>query len=163
MTTSELCCRLLLANLCGALIGINRDLHNKSAGFRTLSMVSVGSAIVTLTIAELGVDANAASRVVQGVVTGVGFLGAGLILHPAASNRVLGLTTAAAVWVTASLGLASGLGHYRLVTASLVLILAILVVGGPLEKYIERIAPRRRSAVDEGPDSAPPPPVPPPS
>ena len=125
--------------------------------FAQLSMVAVGSAIVTLTIVELGVDANAASRVVQGVVTGVGFLGAGLILHSPTSNRVVGLTTAAAVWVTASLGLASGLGHFRLVFASLLLILAILVVGGPLEKYIERLAPRRHAKTDEGPDSAPPP------
>jgi putative Mg2+ transporter-C (MgtC) family protein len=90
-------------------------------------------------------------------VTGVGFLGAGLIVHPAASSRVLGLTTAAAVWVTAALGLASGLGNYRLVFISLILILAILVAGGPLERYIERIAPRPRSGVDKGPDSTPPP------
>jgi putative Mg2+ transporter-C (MgtC) family protein len=157
MTTGELVCRLLMANLCGAVIGINRDLHNKSAGFRTLSMVSVGSAIGALTVAELGSDPNAASRVVQGVVTGVGFLGAGLILHPATTNRVLGLTTAAALWTTAALGLASGFGHYRLVSIALMLILAILLVGGRLEKLIERLAPRRRSLTDEGPDGAPPP------
>lgn len=114
-------------------------------------MVSVGAATVALIIAELGADAAAASRVVQGVVTGVGFLGAGLILHPASSHRVLGLTTAAAVWATAALGLASGFGHYRLVAAAAALILVILLVGGPLERLVERLAPKR-SGLDQGHD-----------
>ena len=101
--------RLLLALACGAVIGLNRDLHRKSAGFRTFGLVSVGSAIVALVITQVSPDVNAVSRVIQGVLTGIGFLGAGVILHQPTSSRVTGLTTAAAVWLTAGLGLACGL------------------------------------------------------
>ena len=138
MTTIEIFWRLLIANACGAIIGINRDLHHKSAGFRTISMVCVGSAIVALIIEQMSPDPNAASRVVQGVVTGVGFLGAGVILHPAGSNRVAGLTTAASIWLTAGLGIACGLGQYRLVGAGAAVTLWILLIGKPIEKMVER-------------------------
>jgi putative Mg2+ transporter-C (MgtC) family protein len=73
--------RLLLALACGAVIGLNRDLHRKSAGFRTFGLVSVGSAIVALVITQVSPDVNAVSRVIQGVLTGIGFLCAGVILH----------------------------------------------------------------------------------
>ncbi len=142
MTTLDLVCRLLAAHACGAAIGINRDLHHKSAGYRTISMVSTGAAIVALTVGDMSTDPNAASRVVQGVVTGIGFLGAGLILHPTDSVRVLGLTTAAAVWLAAGLGMACGFGEYRVAGVGIVMSLVILVIGGPLEKSIERLTGR---------------------
>src|ERR1700722_9885594 len=72
--------RLLMALACGAVVGLNRDRHRKSAGFRTFSLVSVGSAVVALAMTETSSDANAVSRVIQGVLTGIGFLGAGVIL-----------------------------------------------------------------------------------
>ena len=143
MTTTEIFLRLLLANLCGSIVGINRDLHHKSAGFRTFSMVCVGSAIVALIIEQMSPDPNAASRVIQGVVTGVGFLGAGVILHPGASNRVAGLTTAASIWLIAGLGIACGLGQYRLVGAGILITMWILLIGKPIEKMVERFLLRR--------------------
>jgi putative Mg2+ transporter-C (MgtC) family protein len=132
----EMLPRLLLALACGAVIGVNRDLHRKSAGFRTFSLVSVGSAIVVLLVIS---DPNAVSRVIQGVLTGIGFLGAGVILHQSTSSRVSGLTTAAAVWLAAGLGVACGLGQFPLALAGLAIALLILIIGKPIERLFERI------------------------
>src|SRR5450755_234673 len=122
-----------MALACGAVIGLNRDLHRKSAGFRTFGLVSVGSAIVAMVITQTSADANAASRVIQRVLTGIGFLCAGVILHQSTSSRVTGLTTAAAVWLTAGLGLACGLAQFPLALAGLAVALVILFVGRPIE------------------------------
>jgi putative Mg2+ transporter-C (MgtC) family protein len=137
----EMMSRLLLALACGAVIGLNRDLHKKSAGFRTFGLVSVGSAIVALVITQTSLDPNAVSRVIQGVLTGIGFLGAGVILHQPTSSRVTGLTTAAAVWLTAGLGLACGLGQFPLALAGLVVALVILIIGKPIEQHFEKVFP----------------------
>jgi putative Mg2+ transporter-C (MgtC) family protein len=87
----------------GGVIGLNRELHHKPTGLRTLGLVSLGAALAVIVVAQ---DPQAdASRVIQGVITGVGFIGAGVILHPAtAGNQVHGLTTAATIWVTAGCG-----------------------------------------------------------
>jgi putative Mg2+ transporter-C (MgtC) family protein len=143
MTTAEIFYRLLMASACGAVIGVNRDLHHKSAGFRTISMVSIGSAIVALTGIQMGSDPNAVSRIMQGVLAGIGFLGAGVILHPASSMRVAGLTTAASIWLTAGLGMACGLGSFRVAGAGLLVAFSVLVIGGPIEKSLETFAERR--------------------
>jgi putative Mg2+ transporter-C (MgtC) family protein len=135
--------RLFMALACGAVIGLNRDLHRKSAGFRTFSLISVGSAIVALVITQTGPDPNAVSRVVQGVLTGIGFLGAGVILHQPTSSRVTGLTTAAAVWLTAGLGLACGLGQFPLALSGLAVALVILIIGRPIELYLEKVFPTK--------------------
>jgi putative Mg2+ transporter-C (MgtC) family protein len=149
--------RLLLALACGAVIGLNRDLHRKSAGFRTFGLVSVGSAIVALVITRTSADPNAVSRVIQGVLTGIGFLGAGVILHQPTSSRVTGLTTAAAVWLTAGLGIACGMGAFPLALAGLVIALVILLVGRPIELYLEKIIPvkpgKRSREMDDPEDS----------
>jgi putative Mg2+ transporter-C (MgtC) family protein len=137
----DMLARLLLALACGAIIGLNRDLHRKSAGFRTFALVSVGSAIVALVITQASPDANAVSRVIQGVLTGIGFLGAGVILHQPTSSRVTGLTTAAAVWLTAGLGVACGLGEFPLALAGLAVAIVILIIGRPIELYLERLLP----------------------
>jgi putative Mg2+ transporter-C (MgtC) family protein len=144
VSTGEALCRLLMALACGAVIGLNRDLHKKSAGFRTFSLVSVGSAVVAIAITQTSSDANAVSRVVQGVLTGIGFLGAGVILHQPTSSRVTGLTTAGVIWLTAGLGLAAGLGLYRLCAAGLVVALVILIIGRPIEGYLEKVFPAKR-------------------
>ena len=144
-----------MALVCGAVIGLNRDLHGKSAGFRTFGLVSVGSAIVALVITQISPDANAVSRVIQGVLTGIGFLGAGVILHQPTSSRVTGLTTAAAIWLTAGLGMACGLGQFSLAVAGLAVALLILIIGRPIELYLEKIFPTKhgkaRSGEAEGP------------
>jgi putative Mg2+ transporter-C (MgtC) family protein len=144
LSTWDAFLRLLTALACGAVIGLNRDLHKKSAGFRTFGLVSVGSAIVALAITEMSPDPNAVSRVIQGVLTGIGFLGAGVILHQPTSSRVTGLTTAAAVWLTAGLGIACGLGEFPLALAGLAVALLILIIGRPIELYLEKIFPAKR-------------------
>ena len=131
--------RLLLALSCGVCIGVNRDLHHKPAGFRTFGLVAVGSAIITITALRLsGGDPGAVSRVAQGILTGIGFVGAGLIVRHAHARQVSGLTTAAAVWTTAGLGVACGLGFYVLALAGLVIVLVVLLIGGPVERRLEK-------------------------
>jgi putative Mg2+ transporter-C (MgtC) family protein len=143
VSTWEALIRLFMALACGAVIGLNRDLHRKSAGFRTFGLISVGSAIVALVITQTSPDPNAVSRVVQGVLTGIGFLGAGVILHQPTSSRVTGLTTAAAVWLTAGLGLACGLGQFPLAISGLAVALLILIIGRPIELYLEKVFPMK--------------------
>jgi putative Mg2+ transporter-C (MgtC) family protein len=105
--------RLGAATLAGALIGINRDLAQKPIGVRTLGLVALGAAAVTVAAIQvpgMAENADALSRVVQGVIQGVmagiSFIGAGVILRDAQTRMVEGLTTAASVWVTAALGIA---------------------------------------------------------
>jgi putative Mg2+ transporter-C (MgtC) family protein len=143
LSTSEALIRLFMALACGAVIGLNRALHGKSAGFRTFSLISVGSALIAVVITETSLDPNAVSRVIQGVLTGIGFLGAGVILHQPTSSRVTGLTTAAAVWLTAGLGLASGLGQFPLALSGLAIAIVILLIGRPIEHFVEKIFPEK--------------------
>ena len=100
--------RLLLSTIVGAVIGLNRDLHHKQAGVRTNALVSLGAALAVLVMMPPGIDPthriDAMSRIIQGVLTGIGFLGAGVILRDPSSHHVSGLTTAAAVWLAALLG-----------------------------------------------------------
>jgi putative Mg2+ transporter-C (MgtC) family protein len=146
--------RLGGATLAGAILGINRDLHHKPAGLRTHALVSLGSAVVVVVVlSTIGAEANALSRVVQGVVTGVGFIGAGVILHHDAQNRVAGLTTAASIWVAAALGVTCGGGNWTTAVLALTLTLAVLTFGGPIEQALERKF-RSRNETD-GPDSTP--------
>lgn len=139
LALTDIALRLLTALGCGAVIGLNRDLHHKPAGFRTFGLVSLGSAVVTLVMLQIaGAGADAVSRVVQGVLTGIGFLGAGVILHREKPSKVAGLTTAAAVWFTAGLGIAAGAGQLAMAGLSLSLAMALLIVGGPIERLLER-------------------------
>jgi putative Mg2+ transporter-C (MgtC) family protein len=136
----EILPRIVAALACGVGIGINRDLHRKPAGFRTFGLVALGSAIVTIAAQRVSPgDEAAASRVAQGILTGIGFLGAGLIVRRERRHGVSGLTTAAAVWTTAGLGIACGLGLYLLALCGIAAALFVLVVGGPLERRLERV------------------------
>jgi putative Mg2+ transporter-C (MgtC) family protein len=138
----DILARLLLSVVVGAVIGLNRDLHHKQAGVRTNALVSLGAALAVLVVMPPGEDPtqriDAMSRVIQGVLTGIGFLGAGVILRDPASRHVSGLTTAAAVWLSALLGVASGAGNYAVVVIALVLGLGAVVCGGPLERWFRR-------------------------
>src|SRR4051812_47388992 len=127
--------RLLVAFVCGAAIGLNREFHRKPAGFRTFALVSLGSAIVTVAMENLG-GPDAVSRVVQGILTGIGFLGAGMIFRREVPNKVSGLTTAAAVWLTAGLGVAAGMGQYVVVLFGGAISLLLLLLGGPFERLL---------------------------
>ena len=131
----EIVMRLGSAALLGGAIGLNRDLHHKPSGLRTLSIVGLGSALAVLAVAD---DTAAASRIMQGLVTGIGFLGAGVILRDQSNNKVHGLTTAAAIWTTACLGATCGLGAWRLVIVATLIMAVILAVGGKIEKAVHR-------------------------
>jgi len=148
--------RLLVALGCGTAIGLNREFHRKPAGFRTFGLVSVGAAIVVLLIElERGSGPDAVSRVVQGVLTGIGFLGAGVIFRRDTPKQVGGLTTAAAVWLTAGVGMAAGAGQFVISVAGAALGLGLLLLGGPLERLLTG---RGRKIGDRngGADGAPP-------
>jgi putative Mg2+ transporter-C (MgtC) family protein len=121
--------RLLVACLLGAAIGLQRELKRRAAGVRTNLLICMGAAFFTLLSAVLAGDANPdKGRVASNIVQGIGFLGAGLILHN--RSRVSGLTSAASVWVVASIGMASGAGLYAAaVVAAIIVILALQLVG----------------------------------
>lgn len=144
----ELVLRLLPALLFGGLVGLNRDLHGKPTGFRTLSLVGMGSALIVYVGSSLaGPNDGSVSRVLQGILTGIGFLGAGVILRPGNDDKqreVRGLTTAACVWIVACLGAASGAG--LVVEASVVtgFVLLVLATGGWVEQLVERMFKRTR-------------------
>src|SRR5438477_12172561 len=129
--------RLGAAIVIGGVIGLNRDLHHKPTGLRTLALVALGSALAVLAVAH---DPQAdISRVIQGVITGVGFIGAGVILHRPTNKRVHGLTTAAAIWVTAAMGVLCGLAAWRILGIAAPLILLVLIAGGPVEKWCHKL------------------------
>jgi putative Mg2+ transporter-C (MgtC) family protein len=141
--------RLLAAALVGMALGLDRDLHGKPTGVRTLGLVALGSALATATAthyieryAAFDQHPDAASRVlqglIQGILTGIGFIGAGVILHDQTGPRIRGLTTAATVWITAAIGIVCGLGEWKLLVVSIVLVLLMLVLGGPLERRLHR-------------------------
>ncbi|HTS40542.1 MAG TPA: MgtC/SapB family protein [Stellaceae bacterium] len=136
MDTADIIMRLGVATLAGVVLGLNRDLRGKPTGVRTLGLVGLASALAVLIFA--GTDSANASRVIQGIVTGIGFLGAGVIIRNDLGKRIHGLTTAACVWLTACIGAACGTSEWRIVLLSFPFIFAVLIFGGPLEKWVHR-------------------------
>ncbi len=126
--------RLPLAAVLGAVIGWERERGGKPAGLRTNMMVALGAS--TFTLLSIGLtstqDAGDPTRIVTGVATGIGFLGAGSIIQ--SRGEVEGVTTAAGIWVVGAIGAACGLGAYLVATVAAVLALVILVILGRLEK-----------------------------
>ena len=118
--------RLLLAAALGAVLGYERERRGKAAGLRTHMLVAIGAALFVLVPQQAGMAVADMSRVIQGIVTGVGFLGAGAIIKHAPEHSVQGLTTAAGVWMTAAIGIACGLGREATAVLSTVLALAVL-------------------------------------
>jgi putative Mg2+ transporter-C (MgtC) family protein len=123
--------RLLAAALLGSLIGLNRELRGKPAGLRTHALVSLGAALlVIITLRTPGGEnggADAMSRVIQGVITGIGFLGAGVIMQRS-GGRVTGLTSAAMIWIAAAFGVACGLGRWLETVAGGVIVVLVLLL-----------------------------------
>jgi putative Mg2+ transporter-C (MgtC) family protein len=138
MDIVDIVLRVVVAAVVGGLIGLNRDLRGKPTGVRTLGLVGVGSALAVLVVSGSG-DSAAASRVIQGIVTGIGFLGAGVIIRPMAKGRVHGLTTAASVWLTAALGAACGAGAWKVVVVGVAVAFVVLLFGRRLERLSERL------------------------
>jgi len=126
--------RLALAALLGALLGYQREMVHSTAGLRTHILVCLGAAFFVLASIEAGQTSADVSRIIQGIVTGVGFLGAGTILKVGDRLEVHGLTTAASIWLTAGIGVGAGLGHLWLPTLGAVIGWLILGPIGKLEK-----------------------------
>lgn len=133
--------RLIAATLLGALVGFQRERAGKPAGLRTHILVSVGTAVVVLACAGSGMSMEGQSRVIQGIVTGIGFIGAGSILKVSEEKDIRGLTTAAGLWLTATVGVAAGLGAIGI--AGIVTILALIVLAA------ENLAARLRKKPQE--------------
>lgn len=138
--TREEILQLVLSFLAGGIIGVEREYRSKSAGLRTMILISVGSTLFTLVSIKIGGDP---SRIAANVVTGIGFLGGGIIFRE--EDRVVGTTTAATVWVTAALGTCIGAGYYSITFASFVLLLFSLVAMLPFEKRFIRHKNQTRS------------------
>jgi putative Mg2+ transporter-C (MgtC) family protein len=150
--------RLGVAAAASAAVGLNRDLRGKSVGVRTLGLVGLSSALIVMfadpQIVGAGNVSDAASRVIQGVLTGIGFLGAGVIIHRN-KPRVKGLTSAACVWFTACIGIVCGAGQWRLVAVALAIAFLLLLLGGPIERLMRRLLDVRSKPVDQGGPSPP--------
>jgi len=128
--------RLVLASMLGFLLGFEREHQGKAAGVRTHMLVAIGSALFVLVPQVTGIEADAMSRVIQGLVAGVGFLCAGTILKSNDEQQVQGLTTAAGLWMTAAIGMACGLGREATAVISAVLALAVLALVPRLMKVL---------------------------
>lgn len=134
---TRLAVRLLVAAILGGILGLQRERHGKAAGVRTHMLVALGAALFVLVPQQWGMNDEDLSRVIQGVVAGVGFLCAGSILK-SDDDHVRGLTTAAGIWLTAAIGVAAGLGRETTAALSALLALAILSMEGPLRRLAGR-------------------------
>ena len=145
--------RLSAAVGAGALIGLDRELRRKPAGLRTLALVALGSAVFILETVDpaLGVSTDGTSRVIQGIVTGVGFLGAGSILRGTSEESVRGLTTAASIWLAAATGIAAGLAQWPVVAGACVLGLLVLLLT-PVERVLHNHNRRKTDGKDPASD-----------
>ena len=124
--TLEMVLRLLLATFLGGAIGLQRELSGKEAGLRTNMLICLGSALFTV-LSVLAFPGGDPSRLAAGVITGIGFIGAGVILHRT-GGTVIGLTSAATIWSVAAIGIAAGAGKYIIAIAATVLALVILLL-----------------------------------
>jgi len=129
--------RLLLAAILGGVLGFERERRGKSAGLRTHMLVALGASLFVLVPLQAGVSMEALTRVLQGLVAGIGFLGAGTIIQNGAED-VKGLTTAASVWLTAAIGVTAGMGHEATAVLATLLAFLILSVVGKLEQRFEK-------------------------
>jgi putative Mg2+ transporter-C (MgtC) family protein len=154
---ADIALRLVAAVAIGMALGLNRDLHGKPTGMRTLGLVCLGAAVVTLGLTHatrIVVSTDAYSRVLQGVVqgvlTGIGFLGGGVILRSESNQTVRNITTAATVWVTAALGTTCAVADWSVLAIGFVLALLLLLFGRRGEKWIERKVGSALPSDDEG-------------
>lgn len=130
--------RLLTAMLLGALIGYERERSDSAAGLRTHMLVALGSALFVLAPLQAGIDPADLSRVLQGIISGIGFLGAGAVLKLKEDGVIKGLTTAASIWATAAIGITVGLGLQATAVVSTVLVLVILYALFRVSKSIDK-------------------------
>ncbi|MBK5957718.1 magnesium transporter [Rhodoplanes elegans] len=160
MDWTDIALRLTAATVVGMILGLNRDLHGKPTGMRTLGLVGLGAALAVMAAVDPSIQEQDrltdVSRVVQGILTGIGFLGAGVIVRGSGDARVRGLTTAACIWVTASLGATCAVAAWTVIAIALPLLFFVLLAGGPIEKSIRaRYGTGRPDGDASGPPSTP--------
>lgn len=143
--------RLLAAAILGGLVGMQRETTHKPAGLRTHMLVSAGTAAFIVACVSGGLSVEGWSRVIQGIVTGIGFIGAGTILKISQEHAIKGLTTAASVWMTASIGVTVGLGNLGI--GIMVTLLALIILWlWKVEHSVEGEGPKTFSHPDESDD-----------
>ena len=161
---TEILLRLGVATLAGCLIGLNRDLQGKPIGLKTLGLVGLATAMVVV-LADPSADhariTDAGSRVIQGILTGIGFLGAGVIVHAQHHCRVRGLTSAACTWFAACVGIACGVGQWPVVAIALAITFTLLIAGRRVERGLHRALggsndPKQQPAATASPPDTPP-------
>ena len=130
----ELILRLFVALIFGAIIGFEREYRSKAAGFRTITIISLGSALFTICSFKLGAPGNP-DRIASNIITGMGFIGAGVIFKDGAS--VSGLTTAATIWIAAAMGMALGIGEYSIASITLVCASTVLFLFEKIQDWID--------------------------
>ena len=130
--------RFIFAMVAGAVVGIQRERSGKSAGIRTHMLVALGAALFVMGPMEISMTGDELSRVIQGLITGIGFLGAGAILKLEDKREIEGLTTAAGIWMTAGIGLAVGLGRFGLALLSVIFAWFVLAVIKRTELWLNR-------------------------
>lgn len=139
--------RLALAALLGAVLGYERERRGRDAGLRTHILVSLGAAVFVVVPLHSGMEIADFSRVLQGIVAGIGFLGAGAIIKMDKHAEIRGLTTAASIWVAAAIGVAAGMGHGMTAVLSTLAALFVLAVLGQVERYIPVTLPPEEKSV----------------
>ncbi len=144
--------RLLTAIFVGACIGLQREVTHHSAGLRTHILVALGSAVFVIAGSQSGMSSGDVSRIIQGIVTGIGFLGGGAILKLTTEHEIRGLTTAAGIWMTAAASVAAGLG--RIIT-SLIALLFTMIVLGVLIKFEKQLGIREQHHHGRDPPTPP--------
>ena len=153
--------RLLVAAVLGGLVGAEREWVGRAAGLRTHMVVALGAALFVLMPVEAGARAESLTTVIQGVATGVGFIGAGTILKAADQREVQGLTTAATIWLTGALGILAGVGLWWIAAVGVAIAAAILTILTRVSRRLQAKAeengaaatgpnPRARTDTDRG-------------
>ena len=130
--------RVIAAVILGGILGIQRERAGKPAGLRTHMIVCLGTAVVVLACLASSMDMSGLSRVVQGIVTGIGFIGAGSILKLSEQREIRGLTTAAGLWMTAAIGVAVGLGSLGVALIGTATTFIVLSLIGAVEARLEK-------------------------
>lgn len=136
--TASLVTRMMIAMILGAVIGAQRESTGKPAGLRTHMLVAMGGALFVLAPLQSGMDLDGISRVIQGIVTGIGFIGGGAILKLQEQRAIEGLTTAAGIWITAAVGIAAGLGRWGVALVSTILAWVTLSLIGKIEAWMNQ-------------------------
>lgn len=136
METWDIIVKLLIAVLIGGIIGAEREYHNKSAGLRTLMLICLGSTLFTMFSMEIG-EHTSPDRIASNIVTGIGFVGAGVIFM--GGTGINGVTTAATIWVTAALGVGVGAGHQYIALLGCIVLVGILYAFTVIETWMDRI------------------------